>query len=327
MKRALIILFIVWITGNEARSQMQWTNVDRDFGSLPGSVHVYFSDHAPDTGVFRAYYLVADLQDKNLAFTTDTTSGRRLTPAQFYQKNGQPVAVVNCTFFSFETNRNLNLVVKNGKLVAFNLQSLPGKGKDTLTYRHPVASALGITRDRRADVAWVLTDSSQESGYAFQHPVSAWKDSNQNHSLAQNIQLSMKRLKDSTMRTTRPEKWKMETAVGGGPVLVQDGKVAISNNEELKFGGKGIFDRHPRTAMGYTEDGKLIILVIEGRNPKAQGATLTEEAQILKDLGCVEALNLDGGGSSCLLVNGKETIQPSDKKQRPVPGVFIIAER
>jgi len=42
-------------------------------------------------------------------------------------------------------------------------------------------------------------------------------------------------------------------------------------------------------------------------------------------LGCVEALNLDGGGSSCLLINGIETIKPSDKEgERPVPGVFIV---
>jgi exopolysaccharide biosynthesis protein len=42
-------------------------------------------------------------------------------------------------------------------------------------------------------------------------------------------------------------------------------------------------------------------------------------------LGCVEALNLDGGGSSCMLINGKETIWPSDKgQQRAVPAVFII---
>jgi exopolysaccharide biosynthesis protein len=71
----------------------------------------------------------------------------------------------------------------------------------------------------------------------------------------------------------------------------------------------------------------LIILVVEGRNPNAGGATLLQEAQILKDLGCVEALNLDGGGSSCLLINGKETIKPSDKKQRAVPAVFIIQNK
>jgi exopolysaccharide biosynthesis protein len=46
------------------------------------------------------------------------------------------------------------------------------------------------------------------------------------------------------------------------------------------------------------------------------------------DLGCVEAMNLDGGGSSCMLVNGKETIKPSDKEgQRPVPAVLAIQRR
>ena len=81
--------------------------------------------------------------------------------------------------------------------------------------------------------------------------------------------------------------------------------------------------------MGYTKDNKLIILVIEGRNPgKAEGATLTQEAQMLKDLGCWEALNLDGGGSSCMLVNGKETIKVSDTGgQRPVPAVFLIQQK
>jgi exopolysaccharide biosynthesis protein len=121
------------------------------------------------------------------------------------------------------------------------------------------------------------------------------------------------------------KKWKMETAIGGGPVLLQEGRIKISNEEEQMFAGKAIKDKHPGTAMGYTGDKKLIILVVEGRNPNAGGATLTQEAQILKDLGCVEALNLDGGGSSCMLINGKETIKPSDKNgQRSIPAVFII---
>ena len=118
----------------------------------------------------------------------------------------------------------------------------------------------------------------------------------------------------------------MQTSVGGGPVLVQNGNIKITNEEELKFTGKAINDKHPRTCMGYTKDGNLIIMVIQGRFPGiAEGATLTQEAKLLIDLGCAEALNLDGGGSSCMLVNGKETIKPSDKEgERAVPAVFII---
>ena len=132
---------------------------------------------------------------------------------------------------------------------------------------------------------------------------------------------------DGTL-TSSLRKWKMQTAIGGGPVLLQNGEVKITNNEELKFAGKAINDKHPRTAMGYTKNNKLIVLVIEGRNPGiAEGATLLQLAQIFKNLGCWEALNLDGGGSSCMLVNGKQTISPSDKKQRPVPAVFMIKRK
>ena len=59
----------------------------------------------------------------------------------------------------------------------------------------------------------------------------------------------------------------------------------------------------------------------------AVGATLNETASLLLDLGCIEALNLDGGGSSCLLVNGKETIKPSDPTgERPVPAILYVSQ-
>ena len=79
-----------------------------------------------------AYYVIADLKDKHLLFDADTTYERRLTPSQFYEKNNKPLVVVNCTFFSFETNQNLNVVIKDGKLVCYNIHSIPGRGKDTL---------------------------------------------------------------------------------------------------------------------------------------------------------------------------------------------------
>jgi exopolysaccharide biosynthesis protein len=83
---------------------------------------------------------------------------------------------------------------------------------------------------------------------------------------------------------------------------------------------------NPRTTIGSTADGRIILFVCEGRNktPDTPGFTLEETAKILLDLGCVEAINLDGGGSSCMLVNGKETIKPSDGSQREVTSVVIL---
>ena len=110
---------------------------------------------------------------------------------------------------------------------------------------------------------------------------------------------------------------------------MQDGRIRITNNEERMFVGKAIDDLHPRTAMGYTREGRLIILVVQGRDPGiAEGASLQDLAEMMIALGADEALNLDGGGSSCLLVQGRETIKPSDKTgQRPVPAVFIIGKK
>ena len=70
-------------------------------------------------------------------------------------------------------------------------------------------------------------------------------------------------------------------------------------------------------------------MVIEGRNAGvAEGANLLQAAKLMANLGCEEALNLDGGGSSCMLINGKETIKPSDKGlQRAIPAVFIIRQK
>lgn len=313
-----------------APSLADWKNVDANYGPLPSSVHVYAAEKwIVNANHFRAYYVSADLKDKKLDFTVDTTFRRRLTPAKYYEKNKNPLLVVNTTFFSFATNQNLNVVLKNKKLVGYNIHTINGRGKDTFTYRHPFGSAIGISKKREADVAWLYTDSSMKYAYAIQGAIPAIKDSAQRFTFAEAQKAVLQSIEPGTRARINFGKWKMRTAVGGGPVLIQNGAIKITNNEEMKFTGKAINDRHPRTAMGYTKENKLIILVVEGRNPGvAEGVTLTELAELMLDLGCLEALNLDGGGSSCMLVNGKETIKVSDAGgQRPVPAVFMIRQR
>jgi exopolysaccharide biosynthesis protein len=326
MRKIITFTFCLVLAANSF-SQIKWTNVDSLFQTLPSSVHIYFTDQSIDTAAFRAYYVIADLKDKQLEFTADTTLNRRLTPFKFYERNGKPLVVVNCTFFSFETNRNLNLVIKNGKMVGYNIHTIAGRGKDTFTYKHPLRSAIGISKRRKADIAWVYSDSTDKFPVAYEQNPILLKDSLQKISFYPHLIHGPVLLNQYLLKRQEGiiKKWKMETAVGGGPALLQNGEIRITNGEEMMFTGKAINDKHPRTAMGYTKDGKLIILAIQGRSESGGGASLPQEAQILKDLGCVEALNLDGGGSSCMLVNGKETIKPSDKEgQRPVPAVFII---
>lgn len=319
-RTTLVLIFLfVCLAGS---SQLRWVRADFLFGPLPPSVQVFKSTDSLEGKPNVAFYVVVDLKDKALTFTSDSAYNRRLTPQQFYELNNRPFVTVNCTFFSFETNRNLSLLVRNRSILAYNNHIAPGKGSDTLRYHKFLGSALGITKKRKADVAWVYADSSMKWPIAVEANPPFITDSIASVSFSQFSNVA----KSDKGTLGIKHKWKVVTAVGGGPVLVQNGAVRITNNEERKFAGKAINDKHPRTAMGYTADGKLIILAIQGRYPGiAEGASLTHTAMILKDLNCIEALNLDGGGSSCLLINGKETITPSDhKKQRAVPAVFII---
>ncbi|WP_439506267.1 phosphodiester glycosidase family protein [Sediminibacterium sp.] len=307
------VLFLFFLGPLFVIGQPNWVNVDTAFGVLPNHVHVYFSNDSLNGKPNKAYYIAVPLNEKELDFLVAVGNGKRFTPTEYYQQHNAPLLVVNTTFFEFVENRNLNAVVNKGQLLAFNLHNIAGKGKDTLTYRHAFSGAIGISKNRKADIAWLFTDSAAKYPLASQVPVPFFKDS---------IAVLKK-----TMLPGNFKKWKMQTAVAGGPVLIQAGQINISNNEEQRFAGKQINDKHPRTAMGYTADGHLIVMVVEGRNPGiAEGASLTQLAELMQSTGCVEALNLDGGGSSTMLINGKETIKPSDKTgQRPVPAVFIIS--
>ena len=300
-------------TALSASAQLKWTIAPDSLSQgLPRSVKLYYTNDTLEGKPFIGYYIEADLKDKNLVFTTQVGNGKRFTPSQYYQSESKPLVVVNGTFFSFQTNQNLNMVMRDGELKARNVVSLKGRGKDSTSYYYVTRSAIGISKKRKADVAWVFTDSATERPYAFEDsPVVAIGKS------------SIPKL--NSLNRFDYVKWQMQTAIGGGPALIHNGEIRVTNKQEQMFVG-GEKDKHPRTAMGYTQSGKLIILVIQGRFPgKAEGATLQQEARILYDLGCYEALNLDGGGSSCMLVNGKETIKPSDKEgQRPVPAVFMI---
>jgi Phosphodiester glycosidase len=304
-------------------AQLSWINKDDQFPGLPASVHVYSTEALLNGRPNKAWYLEADLKDRKLLFETDTVYKRRFTPTSFFERNDHPIVVVNGTFFSFTENRNLNLVIQKGRLLAYNVQSFPGRGKDTFLYHKMTRSAIGISKKRKADVAWLYTDTSLAFPVAFEDDPVSIKDS------VADLQIKKYTSGRNASKSGIRKRWKMETAIGGGPVLVQNGKMRITNDPERMFTGKAQNDLHPRTAMGYTANSKLIILVVEGRNAgKAEGASLPELANIFLSLGAVEALNLDGGGSSCMLVQGKETIKPSDKEgQRAVPAVFMIKNK
>ena len=117
---------------------------------------------------------------------------------------------------------------------------------------------------------------------------------------------------------TRPNLTGVTTAIGGGPKLVTDGKAWKWKNPEQA--------RHPRSAIGWNRD-FIFLVVVEGEQKTSVGMSFPELATYLVGLGCEEALNFDGGGSSALWYQGKTVIQASQNDERLVANALVLCER
>jgi exopolysaccharide biosynthesis protein len=115
-------------------------------------------------------------------------------------------------------------------------------------------------------------------------------------------------------------------AVCGGPRLVSDGKTDINGKEE-KFSNSIVYGRHPRTAVAITFNGDLLFVVVDGRSKRSVGMKLEELASYLRKLGARHAINLDGGGSSSMIINGKTVNKPSDGGERRISNGILVTKR
>jgi len=106
----------------------------------------------------------------------------------------------------------------------------------------------------------------------------------------------------------------MHHVVGGGPYLIRDGRIILNEVSEGFSKRSGIGGAAPRTAVGVTSSSnRLIFLTADGRQKSSVGMTLWELASLLKEIGVREAINLDGGGSTTMLVKGRVVNHPSDR--------------
>lgn len=112
-------------------------------------------------------------------------------------------------------------------------------------------------------------------------------------------------------------------AVGGGPMLVHNGKSAIDAAQE-GFDVAFANNLHPRTAVGRRKNGQLVFVVVDGRQSVSAGTSLGDLAKWFVAEGCTEAMNLDGGNSSAMCVLGKLVSHPSDGVQRPVANAIVF---
>ena len=228
---------------------------------------------------------------------------RRETLTQF-SENKKVRVVVNGGYFLMDKNpaEHVGLLYINNRTVAPATKSVLRKSKRYYTAR----GALGFLDNGVVDIAWVT--SRNDSLFNFAEPV-------KNHP-----EKPVDYFDFSTAET-----WEVDDALHAGPVLMHEGQVRVTSDEEVFFGSK-IPDIHPRTAAGYRKNGELVLLVVDGRQVDSRGVDLEELAILMRDLGCVEAINLDGGGSSAMVVDGKLLNRPSGTtSQREVMSAIAVS--
>jgi len=285
-----------------------WKKATALMNNFPTGIQLYLSKAPVNGKATVAYCLVFDPKADIELKPVLASANKKVT--DFYnEESGTKYACINGGFFG--TNASYSLSMYNGQIDAINIKSLsrPYNGINTTYY--PTRGAFGINQNNQADVTWIYHVGTG-NGLLYSYPQPA-------ANLLNTAPLAV----PSATFPGGAGLWNVKTAIGGSPILIKNNVIRISDNEELIAVDNT--SSRARSAIGYTSSNKIVILAVEGNNSNGgTGLTLAELAQMMKEIGCIEALNLDGGGSTTLTVNGQQTIKPSDGTERGVMTALII---
>jgi hypothetical protein len=125
------------------------------------------------------------------------------------------------------------------------------------------------------------------------------------------------------------------TVTNGGPLLMRNGRVRITQRRDgfvrpgdPSFAYGFVIKRNPRTFAGIDGRGRTVLITVDGRSVEDLGVSVLESARVARSLGLVDAINLDGGGSTTMVVDGAVISHPSDVTgERPVGDALLIGRR
>jgi len=301
-----LVLLLPGCTGRAGRVEsvrIDWVEQEPPNRALPPGIRL-LSGVSPDLPL-RSWAVTADPRAPGVRFgvaMADDEDGLA-TPTELARSEGACV-LVNGGFYRLDGSgrgRHIGLLVRNGERKARALDGVVWQ-----QVRYPVArAAIGADSTRIPRIVWVGATGDT---------VRTWTEPFENA-------LGRPAIAPAPERGTP---WFPEWALSAGPALVENGQIHVTRDEEAFF-EPHIPRVHPRSAAGVTADGHLVLLVVDGRQSLSRGAYLEELGAILKDLGVRWALNLDGGGSSALVVNGQLVNRPSDSRgEREIVSAITI---
>ncbi|MCM1501139.1 MAG: phosphodiester glycosidase family protein [Bacteroidales bacterium] len=297
---------------------LSWTRLSYD--GLPESVQVYSTATPLNGRPLNAWYAVADMSKGDVELRVLLPDGLKTIDRQA-EEAGDCHVLTNGAYFL--AGGNLGFLALKGVqsgYVSDYRGSLRAGHPEYDNYYHATRGCFGVDRNGKPAVYWV----GGSRNWFFDRPL----PSVIGEEMYGNV---------SADYPSESISWTPEYALSAGPVLLYDGKCPLDftlSEKNVQFAGYDEYYLHnyemipydifnaglspDRTAVGYTADGKIILFVCDGRYDRSQGATLTELAMIMKGLGCKAAVNLDGGGSTGMMVGSTHVNDITTGGNRPV---------
>lgn len=283
--------------------QLTWNKLSKS--ALPSEIELYETTSPLNGSNFHAWYAIGDLSTGKIEVRTHIPSSPATIDTQSASFNNNCYVLVNGGYFYNGNHTGIAVInsVKSGSVSAVRGSLKTGDAEYNSMY-NVTRGTFGVDASGKPNVVWAGTDASSNVFY-FDRPLPSVKGENKYGSI-------------NNENPTTATNWTPKYALSAGPVLLKDKKIPfdftetskgtdyyLSNYEIIPYDIFGPDVSPDRTAIGYREDGKVIIFICDGRIAASGGATLKELAQIMKGLGCVGAINLDGGGSTGMVAGGE----------------------
>ncbi len=305
---SFFLFLLALLQGGYSQNLLDWERIDRLTDSLPPEIQIYKASGTIGGDTLTAYYSKTRLQTGNLALYP-VFSKTNKKPDKYIQESSDDILLLTNGGY-FGTNVSYSLVLNNYITHAPNARAVNRTYNSQNYLYYPTRAAFGISANLVAEAGYVYTFQNDNQTYIYPEASPITTDS-----------LPLPQPSPEFPPGGKP--WKVSEAIGGGPLLIRDS--IINTNYAVEFFSPDFTSNpHPRTAIGMTGEGDLINLVIDGRQSHSKGVSLEVLSGILLEIGCVQAINLDGGGSSCFFMKDSLLNKPSDGSTRFIPSVVAV---
>ena len=282
--------------------------------NFPSGIELYFFDSIYAGKKTKMFCLAYDSKNTSIKFKPVLAATAKKTSDFYKDEVGTVYAALNGGFFG--SNQSYSLVKYNGTLSSANIKVLSRTFNGVSTSYYPTRAAFGVTSTGIYQSAWIYhVGAGNDLIYSYPSP-------------SPNVEGKAPMALPTELFPTGGKVWDIHSAIGGSPQLLKDGKLSISDTAEMIVINNKT--SRPRSAIGFTNNNLVLLLAVEGDNTVGgyDGVNLLDLSNIMASLGCQDAINLDGGGSTSMVVSSQQLVRPGDNGiERPVVSAVLIKKK